>query len=467
MKNVLNIMAVIFIIAFHNLAQSQDTSRNSNVKGDHKGPSKTAKKADAKPIIPVVDHHLHLYSPAAVDLSTPPLLPEIKLPEELAQFVRKRTQGWNDQNALAELYTEDALFFVGGTVGWVRGRSAVAGNVKWTISDTPYNIKPITFNADQSSARIAGYFVEADGSDRHFGFFLFSLIKASNGEWRSAAETYIYQGAPSFDTPYTAEMLIAKLDKAGIQRGVVMSNAYYFDAVRPEPVPDAYQKLKAENDWTAEQVAQFPNRLVAFCSFNPLKDYAIEELNRCAASGRFRGLKMNFNAAQLDFHNPDQVAKVRQVMEEANKHRLPMIIHVRSSPKYDSADAQVFLRQLVAAAPDVPIQIAHLWGGENFSGSALAVYAEAVASKDPLTKNLYFDISGAWHYGQPEEMQEIVKQIRKIGLERILYGSDGDPVESWEAFQKKVPLTKDEFSIIANNVAPYLGASRLRNIQPH
>ena len=443
--NLITFAALLFAACYSPL-------QNQNLKTE---PNRES-SSDVLKLAPIVDHHLHLYSPAAVHLSTPPLLPKIELPEELAQFVRQRAERWNDQDALAALYTEDALYFKGGTDGWVQGRDAVAGYVKWTISDTPYYIKPVSYDLDESSARIAGYFIEADGTNRHFGFFLFSLVKSSDGVWRSAAESYRWQGAPSFDTPYTAEQLISNLNKAGIDRGVVMSNAYYFDAVRPEPVLDAYKKLSAENDWTAEQVAQYPDRLMGFCSFNPLKDYALEELNRCAVSGEFTGLKMNFNAAQVDFQNPEHVEKVRRVMEAANDKGLPMIIHVRSSPTYGTADAEVFLRKLVAAAPDVPIQIAHLWGGENFSSSALAVYADAVAAKNPITKNLYFDISGSWDYAQPEELEEIVRQIRKIGLERILYGSDGDPAESWKAFLETVPLAKNEFEIIAKNIAPYV-----------
>jgi predicted TIM-barrel fold metal-dependent hydrolase len=133
-----------------------------------------------------------------------------------------------------------------------------------------------------------------------------------------------------------------------------------------------------------------------------------------------------------------------------------MIIHVRSSNDYGHRDAQIFLRQLVAAAPDVPIQIAHLWGGESFSGSALKVYADAVSAGDSVTKNLYFDISGSWSYGKPEEMTEIVALIRRIGLNRILYASDAPPSEAWESFRKKLPLTDKEVRVIANNIAPYM-----------
>jgi predicted TIM-barrel fold metal-dependent hydrolase len=83
----------------------------------------------------------------------------------------------------------------------------------------------------------------------------------------------------------------------------------------------------------------------------------------------------------------------------------------------------------------VPIQIAHLWGGESYSGSALAVYADAVSKGDPVARNLYFDISGAWRFGKPEEMQEIAARIRQIGLERILYASD-DPLKRGRHFDR-------------------------------
>ena len=33
--------------------------------------------------------------------------------------------------------------------------------------------------------------------------------------------------------------------------------------------------MKVENDWTSEQVGRYPDRLRGYCSFNPLKEYAL------------------------------------------------------------------------------------------------------------------------------------------------------------------------------------------------
>jgi predicted TIM-barrel fold metal-dependent hydrolase len=105
--------------------------------------------------------------------------------------------------------------------------------------------------------------------------------------------------------------LVARLDEAGIRRAVVLSDAYYFGVPTPVPVQNEHDKVRAENDWTAQQVAQYPDRLVGFCSFNPLEDYALAELERCAASHRFKGLKLHFSGAALDLKSPEQVARVR------------------------------------------------------------------------------------------------------------------------------------------------------------
>lgn len=152
------------------------------------------------------------------------------------------------------------------------------------------------------------------------------------------------------------------------------------------------------------------------------------------------------------------------MFQAANQHRLPIIVHVRADRTYGREHAEILLNQLIATAPDVPVQIAHLWGGEGFSDAALAGYAEAVAAGHPATKNLYFDVADAVLVagGSAETLRTIATRIRQIGLRRILYGSDAamlghpSPREAWAAFRTELPLAREELEIIANNIAPYL-----------
>ncbi|HKO61087.1 MAG TPA: amidohydrolase family protein [Pyrinomonadaceae bacterium] len=401
-----------------------------------------------KDFLPLVDHHQHLLSAAGAASR----LPAIELPEAAGNLLREREKNWNKSEGLTNLFAEDAALFTGRE--WLNGSAKIAPYLSSGYTG-PYRLKPVSYKLDGNSAQIAGYMVEDDGTDLHFAFFHLGLTKGPGDSWRIKSETQIFPG-PAIDKPVTADQLVKQLDDVGIRQAVVVSDAYYFGAGEKQPVPNEQELARAENDWTAEQVAQFSHRLLGFCSVNPLRDYALAELQRCASSKKFTGLKIHLNAAQLNFDDAVEVAKVRRVMESANKFRLPMIIHVRSSNEYGREHAEIFLRQLIAAAPDVPIQIAHLWGGESFSGSALEVYADAVASNDPVTRHLYFDISGAWAYAKPHEMPAIVAAIRKIGFKRILYASDAPPAEAWKAFRQKVPLTEVEFRQIASNVAPYV-----------
>ena len=253
------------------------------------------------------------------------------------------------------------------------------------------------------------------------------------------------------------------LDLAGIRRAVVLSEAFWFDS----PSFDAahpQEEVDAENEWTAREVAKFPERLVAFCSFNPLADYALAEIEHCAAHKGFVGVKFSFIMSGVDLSNTDHIEKVRQVFRAANWHKLPIVVHVRDGFWYGSKQAMTFLNRIVTAAPDVPVQIAHLWGGERFSASALKYYADAVSAGLPATKNLYFDVAEVAFVagGSAEDMTIVARSIRQIGLARILYGSDAalngrlQPKESWALFRAKVPLTDSEFESISRNIAPYL-----------
>ena len=289
------------------------------------------------------------------------------------------------------------------------------------------------------------------------------LARGRDGGWRIAAEVPTFPG-PADAVPITADRMIELLDEAGIEKAVVLSDAYWFDSVFQPESADNYDRVRAENDWTAAEAARFPRRLIAFCSFNPLKDYAARELRRCAADGKWRGVKIHLRSSGVDLKRPEHVRKLRSIVAAANQARLPIVIHARGGEDYGADHARVLVDQILPAAPDVVVQIAHLWGGENYSKAALATYADAVAAGHPATRKLYFDVSDAALVanGSSQVLAEIVAAMREIGLDRMVYGSDAPmeghppPAASWLAFRQSMPLTEAEFRAIAANVAPYL-----------
>lgn len=271
--------------------------------------------------------------------------------------------------------------------------------------------------------------------------------------------------------PMNARELVKLLDDAGISRAVVLSLGYQFGNPNKPPVTDEYAAVKAENDWTAAQIAPFGERLVGFCGLNPLKPYALEEIARCAGIPQLRsGLKLHFGNSDVDLTNADHVKQLQRVFAAANEHRMAIVVHMRSSVTarrpYGAASARAFLNAVLPSAPDVPVQIAHLAGAGGYDDpaidEALAVFVDAIATHDLRMKNVYFDASGIIGVDKPsDKLSLIATRIRQIGLERVLYGSDGalppayTPKKAWEAF-RTLPLTDAEFKIIANNRAPYM-----------
>ena len=271
-------------------------------------------------------------------------------------------------------------------------------------------------------------------------------------------------------TPVAARDLVALLDAAGVRRAVVLSLGYQYANPNRPAVDDEYARVKQENDWTSKQVAEHPERLRGFCGLNPLAEYALRELARCATDLRLgSGLKLHFGNSDVDLQNAAHVAKLRQVFGAANGRRMAIVVHLRSSVTrkrpYGANIARAFLNDIVTAAPDVTIQIAHLAGSGGYDDplvdEAMAVFVDAIARKDSRMARVYFDVSGVAGLGRWQERAGVIAtRIRELGVGRVLYGSDGTaeentPASAWAAF-RQLPLTDDEFRAIANNVAPYL-----------
>ena len=246
--------------------------------------------------------------------------------------------------------------------------------------------------------------------------------------------------------------------------------AYSFSNPNKPPVPHEYAHVMAENNWTSAQVAQYPDRLLGFCSVNPLRSYAVEEIARCAKDPNLgTGLKLHFGNSDVDVDNPEHLAQVRRVFRAANQYHMAITVHMHANidhhRPYGAKEARIFLEQLLPEAPDVTVQIAHLAGGGGYDDPAvdpaLSVFVEAIKRKDARMKNVYFDacgiaISGLWE----DKADLIVKRIRQIGISRVLYGSDAAtsdnlPKEALERWHR-LPFTPDEFRAIESNVAPYL-----------
>ena len=270
--------------------------------------------------------------------------------------------------------------------------------------------------------------------------------------------------------PITAKDLIALLDAAGIEKAALLSTAFTYGRPGREP-QNEYEKVREENDWVGAQAALYPKRLIGFCSFNPLKGYALEELARCSKIPMMRrGIKMHFGNSDVQLEKPEHIAKLKAVFRAANANGMAIVIHMRASfslqRPYGREQALAFIEQLMTEAPDVTVQIAHLGSaGPGYDDpkvdAVMEVFVDAIAKKDRRTRNILFDVTTIAHPSNPpERTAKVAERIRQLGPERILYGTDAalkenlPPAESWKELWK-LGLADGVVRSIAKNRAPY------------
>jgi len=411
---------------------------------------------------PIVDHHQHLLSPQGAALLNA-LKQAENVPAPITALLRAHEAAWNHAEALAPLYGQDAVALENRDQAWLHGPKDIAAHFALVFAK-PYQIQPLAWYGNASQGYLSAMYSRGEGIERkNVGTVAIRFVREGAGTdgWRIAMLHAVFPG-PALEQPLDAERLVELLDDAGIRRAVVLSVGYWFqspDFVVADPVRGA----RKENAWTADQAARYPDRLIAFCSLNPVSDAALDLLRACVDDGRFKGLKLHFGNNNIDLADAAQVARVRAVFAAANAAGLAIVVHARNNDGYGAREARVVIDELLPAAPNVTVQMAHLWGGGAFAPEALAVYAEAVAAEHPATRNFIFDATDAAYAAtSPEQSALIARRMRQIGLDRIVYGSDGafeghpDAKASWLSFRKALPLTDDEFATIAANVAPYL-----------
>ncbi len=192
-------------------------------------------------------------------------------------------------------------------------------------------------------------------------------------------------------------------DKAGIY-GLVMQGWYWNDE----------GLIKMHNDYMADMMKCYPDRLKGFLCINPkFKEKAIEEIQRCIKLG-FDGIgELGPGGNGYDFNDPDFL----DVIKCAEHYNLPVCIHCGEpvGHVYPGKDLTSLapIPELVKNHPDLKLILAHMGGGLPFY--------EMNPRYHKHFKNVYYDTAAnPLLYG----IQSFRAVISMIGSERLLYGSD-------------------------------------------
>ena len=187
-----------------------------------------------------------------------------------------------------------------------------------------------------------------------------------------------------WNTSAPIEPYLRRARAAGIGRTIVFA-----------PFHSDYAVANAQ---VAGIIRRHPRRLIGFVFVHAARDAGriFQMVQRCAATGLFRGIKV---------HGYDAMP-TREVCDTARAFRLPILVDV-------VGQASV-IEMLAPAYPDVNFIVPHLGSFRDDWRAQQQVVDQLVRYK-----NVYTDTSGVRRFDY------IVQAIRRAGPGKVLFGSDG------------------------------------------
>lgn len=210
--------------------------------------------------------------------------------------------------------------------------------------------------------------------------------------------------------------LIANVDASPVDRAVVTAIA-------------SDTRYGTDTEFVAECCRTYPEKLIGFCSVDPLRDSgALEKLERYAGDMHMRGLKLHPRHQRFSPADPGIVPVVVRAAELG----LPVAI-CGSQWKHAPLEHQLPMNidALCKRVPQAKIIICHS-GGFKF----MDAFVVAVANE-----NVYLETSISLNYfaGTPFE-EQFMFTLKKIGAHRVVYGSDHPEFPLKACYAKSVEI---------------------------
>ena len=225
---------------------------------------------------------------------------------------------------------------------------------------------------------------------------------------------------------YDGQWIVDLLDRSGVEVGLVQGGDMRRTTYHPDHPAD--HDVFVPNDYTAEQVALFPDRLKGVAVIDPIRDMgaALEELDRCVNELDFRALKLL--GSYLHFSPNDR--RLDPIYEKCIELGIAAHFFTGWTPilmaRLENADP-VQLDEVGRRFRDLKVIISM---GDPWIDQCLLLVA-----KHP---NFHADM---YHYAElgPEPLFEALDRLRSLSaLDRVLYGSNNSD---------KVRVGRDEATV--------------------
>lgn len=223
----------------------------------------------------------------------------------------------------------------------------------------------------------------------------------------------------------SVEDLMREMDHAGIDMAVVF------------PIALAG---KIDNDYVANAVKKYPDRLIGFATVDPqFGDSAVEELERCVTKLGLKGLKLHPDGSGYPI---DDHTKTDPIFEVCAKHRIPVISHAQGD---NPRTMPLQFEEMAKTFPDVTIMMAHMGAWQS------TYQAIRVAKRND---NLFLETAGNPFVG------EISWALKEVGAHKIIMGTDtpfGDFEVSLKIIEKAVSKAEERNLVRGGNLEKILG----------
>ena len=246
------------------------------------------------------------------------------------------------------------------------------------------------------------------------------------------AHMHIHKSDEKEDMEFHASRALFAADSVGIQRAIVLSNAYSKMAYK--------DYARTQNHYLANEVKKNKEKLSGACAVNPLMDWAFAEMTKCRSEG-LEVLTIHPMSSGMDLRSAEDQKELKKILAHADKLNFTLLIHGHL-PRLGEAED---LLKVLEGFPDLKIIIGHSLGREF-------IHLKKFHHPDFLVE---VSVAPIWTKSAAEK-DSLVSVMRKVGVEKFIFGSDWPvihPAETVKALSE-LPLTPEELEkIVYTNAA--------------
>ncbi len=250
------------------------------------------------------------------------------------------------------------------------------------------------------------------------------------------AHVHITENGKWFDTNHDASLnkLLVSLDECKINKAVLLPIFPYIS-----------------NEFILNVCNEYPENFFGFCSVNPLKMDAVEELEHFIVDFGLKGLKLHPKLQGFSIYDDS----IKNIMSKAAELNIPVLIDAWVRHNEIKTSKIINLIETIAQNhPSCRIILPHLGG---YSYKEMPILSQKF-------NNIYFDISYIFSKFDETELQaEIFPILRKIDSRRMIFGSDFPEIEIKQYFKKSKKVfndmhysSRDVNAILSENVQKLL-----------